>query len=158
MKPLGRSEGNCRRTARVALAFVALLQSFFGPLLQAANADDDDHHHTKTPIKHVIVIHLFATYQPKSGETVSNLLSKGIINADGSPGPRHYLGWQYSADVSGSNSFELSPTTGKALFESLPAPLNGGPSNVCVDNGICTYKQARSSENALSSKTTINSC
>src|SRR5689334_18871939 len=48
-----------------------------------------------TPIKHVIVIYgenrsfdeMYATYQPKSGETVNNLLSQGIVNADGSPGP-----------------------------------------------------------------------
>lgn len=112
MKPPSRSEGNCLHTAGVALALVALMQSFFGPLVQTAKADDHGHPHTNTPIKHVIVIvgenrtfdHLFATYQPKSGETVSNLLSKGIINADGSPGPSYYLGWQYSADVTGSIS------------------------------------------------------
>jgi len=51
---------------------------------------------TATPIKHVIIIvgenrsfdHLFATYKPKSkNEKVLNLLSEGIVNADGSPGP-----------------------------------------------------------------------
>lgn len=50
---------------------------------------------TLTPIKHVIVIvgenrtfdHVFGAYQPRAGQTVSNLLSKGIINADGTPGP-----------------------------------------------------------------------
>ena len=43
---------------------------------------------TKTPIKHVIVIygenrsfdHVFATYVPKKGEKVWNLLSEGIVN------------------------------------------------------------------------------
>ena len=48
-----------------------------------------------TPIKHVIVIigenrsfdHVYATYKSPSGDFVSNLLSKGIINADGTPGP-----------------------------------------------------------------------
>ena len=54
---------------------------------------------TVTPIKHVIVIigenrsfdHVFATYQPvNSGETVLNLLSKGIVNADGTPGPNYH--------------------------------------------------------------------
>jgi phospholipase C len=52
---------------------------------------------TATPIKHVIVIigenrsfdHVFATYQPTNGETVSNLLSKGIILANGKPGPNY---------------------------------------------------------------------
>src|SRR5580692_9112412 len=50
---------------------------------------------TTSPIKHVIVIigenrtfdHVYATYQPQKGQTVDNLLSKGIINADGTPGP-----------------------------------------------------------------------
>jgi phospholipase C len=114
---------------------------------------------TKTPIQHVIVIvgenrsfdHLFATYQPKPGNTVNNLLSEGIINADGSPGPNYSLAQQYSADVSGSNVFQLSPTTGKAPYMVLPPPLNGGPTDVCKDNGMCTYGDATSSENGLSS-------
>ncbi len=53
--------------------------------------------HTRTPIKHVIVIigenrsfdHVYATYKSPSGDKVSNLLSKGIINADGTPGPKY---------------------------------------------------------------------
>jgi acid phosphatase len=48
-----------------------------------------------TPIKHVIVIvgenhtfdNLFGTYMPKAGQKIDNLLSKGIVNADGTPGP-----------------------------------------------------------------------
>src|ERR1700761_8924827 len=47
-------------------------------------------HHTQTPIKHVIVIigenrsfdHVFATYVPAHGQTVSNLLYQGIIKLD----------------------------------------------------------------------------
>ena len=50
---------------------------------------------TRSPIKHVIVIigenrtfdHLFATYKPKNGETIDNLLSKKIIKEDGTPWP-----------------------------------------------------------------------
>ncbi|HTH96028.1 MAG TPA: alkaline phosphatase family protein [Stellaceae bacterium] len=57
---------------------------------------------TTTPIKHVIVIigenhtfdNVFATYQPKAGQSVSNLLSKGIVNADGTPGPNYKLAEQ----------------------------------------------------------------
>lgn len=60
---------------------------------------------TTSPIKHVIVIigknrtfdHLFATYKPKAGQTVDNLLSKGIVNEDGSPGPNFALVTQYTA-------------------------------------------------------------
>src|SRR5690349_25113031 len=65
---------------------------------------------TESPIKHVIVImgenrtfdHLFATYQPRNGQSVANLLSKGIINIDGSPGPNYGLAVQNYATVAGT--------------------------------------------------------
>jgi phospholipase C len=112
---------------------------------------------TVTPIKHVIVIvgenrsfdHLFATYVPKRGESVNNLLSEGIVNAMGKPGPNYSRAVQYSADVTGSSAYELSPTTGRAPYPRLPAPLNGGPSNVCTDNKMCTFSDALSSEDGL---------
>jgi len=70
--------------------------SLGGPLAGSLEAHEKN---TQTPIKHVIVLigenrtfdHLFATYVPKSRDSVSNLLSKGIINADGTPGP-HFPG------------------------------------------------------------------
>jgi phospholipase C len=60
---------------------------------------------TTSPIKHVIVImgenrtfdHVFATYKPRHGESVDNLLSKGIVNADGTPGPNYAKAKQFSA-------------------------------------------------------------
>ena len=60
---------------------------------------------TESPIKHVIVLigenrtfdHVFGTYVPKKGETISNLLSKGIVNADGTPGPNFSLAQQFEA-------------------------------------------------------------
>ena len=50
---------------------------------------------TATPIEHVIVVvgenlsfdNLFGVYEPRPGATVHNLLSEGIVNRDGSPGP-----------------------------------------------------------------------
>jgi phospholipase C len=33
--------------------------------------------------------HIFATYQPVSSDSISNLLSKGIVKADGTPGPNY---------------------------------------------------------------------
>src|SRR5579862_3240200 len=50
---------------------------------------------TESPIKHVIVLigenrgldHTFGVYKPKGrGQTIANLLSKGIIKLDGTPG------------------------------------------------------------------------
>jgi phospholipase C len=164
MKPLKKSAGTLLQNARVMLALIAMTQSFFGPLVQNANAADKATKDaaasipTASPIKHVIVIvgenrtfdHIFATYQPQPGNTVGNLLSKGIVNSDGSPGPNYSLAQQYSADTTGSSVFELSPTTGKALYPVLPAPLNGGPTDVCKDNHICSIKTAMESESALS--------
>ena len=148
------------RTARVSLALLAMTQYLFGPLTQTVKAyDNGAPSPTSSPIKHVIVIvgenrtfdHLFATYLPKPGETVNNLLSEGIINWDGSPGPNFAKAHQYSADITGSATFQLSPTSAKTLYTTLPAPLNGGPTNVCANNGVCTHHDATTSENGLSS-------
>jgi phospholipase C len=143
--------------ARFALASLALLQfSVLGPFAERAQAHEEEHSR-RSPIKHVIVIvgenrsfdHLFATYKPKHGESVDNLLSKGIINEDGTPGKNFIKAGQYSADITGSTTYDPSPTTKKALYPVLPAPLNGGPTDVCKSNGICTLGDATSSENGL---------
>src|SRR5262249_37456781 len=83
---------------------------------------------TASPIKHVIVIvgenrtfhHVFATYQPAAGESVDNLLSKGIINSDGSPGPNYSLGVQYSAVDNGT--YSIAPG-GKVAYDPVTNPL-----------------------------------
>ena len=84
-----------------------------------------------TPIQHVIIIigenrsfdHVYATYKPKHREKVSNLLSRGIINADGTPGPNYLESAQYSAvDTS---AFDMS-AEGKAIYGNIPPPLAGG--------------------------------
>jgi phospholipase C len=81
----------------------------------------------RTPIEHVIVVvgenrtfdNLFATYQPKGGETIANLLSRGIVRADGSPGPNFKLSEQRTAEVTGT--FAPTPKlTGS--YARLPQP------------------------------------
>ncbi|MGA7634095.1 MAG: phosphoesterase, partial [Terriglobales bacterium] len=70
---------------RIGLAGLAMFQ--FTICAPFANAADQPKAATASPITHVIVIigenrsfdHVFATYQPKHGETVNNLLSEGII-------------------------------------------------------------------------------
>lgn len=85
---------------------------------------------TTTPIKHVIVVigenhtfdSLFATYQPKnSGQTVNNLLSQGIVKADGSAGTNYNLAVQRKAS-NPSNTYTISPTVGSSYFW-LPQPV-----------------------------------
>lgn len=65
------------------------------PSISSSQQTDTTSVQTASPIKHVIVIvgenrtfnHVFGAYTPRSGQTVSNLLSKGIITQDGKPGP-----------------------------------------------------------------------
>jgi phospholipase C len=81
---------------------------------------------TKTPIKHVILIigenrtfdHVFATYTPPAGQTVSNLLSKGIVTTTGALGANSGLATQWQA--SDTTTFSPSPPKTTA-FPQLPA-------------------------------------
>jgi acid phosphatase len=62
---------------------------------------------TTTPIEHLIVVvgenlsfdNLFGIYEPRSGAGVHNLLSEGIVNRDGSPGPDFAKAAQHRAEV-----------------------------------------------------------
>jgi phospholipase C len=137
------------------VSFVGLMVFQFslgGPLTAPLQAQEEPH--TKTPIKHVIVIigenrsfdHIFATYKPKPGETIDNLLSKGIIKEDGTPGLTYSLAEQFSATDTASNKFQISPL-GKSIYSVLPAPLAGGPTNA----PISTLALAQASENGLAS-------
>ena len=130
-----------------------------GPVLPSSAQPAGNGHRsgdTATPIKHVIVIvgenrsfdHLFATYIPKHGESVNNLLSEKIITASGQPGANYSQAVQNNADVTASTTYQPSPTK-KTAYTVLPAPLTGGPSNVCTDNKMCSIGDALSSEDGL---------
>jgi phospholipase C len=94
------------------------------PLLSPADSSEAV---TASPIKHVIVIigenrsfdHVFATYQPRAGQSVSNLLSRGIVTADGEPGANYALGAQRSAADSGK--YSISPADAQ-VYAHLPPP------------------------------------
>ncbi len=111
----------------------------------ASNRDRD----TASPIKHVIVIigenrsfdHVFATYVPKRGEHVWNLLSEGIIKADGTPGPNFDKAEQKAAYDEAPDAFLLSPTKTQFPGDVLPAPLVGGPTDSYVANDSLTLAQ-----------------
>ena len=85
------------------------------------------HRAPKTPIENLIVIvgenqtfdGLFATYVPKPGATVRNLLSEGIIDGDGNPGPRFALAAQRKATPQAA--FMLDPPRGET-YATLPPP------------------------------------
>jgi phospholipase C len=142
------------------LSVVALSLQLLSPALATAQETT-----AKTPIQHLIVIigenrsfdHVFATYKPAPGESVSNLLSKGIVNEDGTPGPNFAYGLQYSAIDNHADRYQISPGD-KSVYSALPAPLTDGTTpNPCTVSpagtspGICTLAQAQASENGLAS-------
>ncbi len=84
-----------------------------------------------TAIEHVIVIvaenrtfdNLFATYRPKKGQAIFNLLSQGIVKENGQPGKNFHLAAQRLALSPG----EYSPTPEIAgTYDVLPQPYAWG--------------------------------
>jgi phospholipase C len=133
-------------------AACALVGSVVAPI-NAAVADDDTA--TLTPIKHIIIIigenrtfdHVFATYTPANKrDTVLNLLSQKIVNADGTPGPEYDKARQSTAKD--GVIYELSPGH-RNPYKALPPALSGGPSTPfgCQVLGITTGTSCVTSAN-----------
>src|SRR5262250_3022559 len=119
----------------IGTALVALMSC---GLAAADDGKDHDRAKTATPIKHVIVLigenrtfdHVYATYRPARGQTVANLLSRGIIGADGSPGPNFDRSRQFSVNTPLPPSYFISSDNKTAYAPFLPTPeLGGAPSH-----------------------------
>jgi len=131
---------------RIGMASVALFQLIAGTSAYGQTAQTGDAN-TTSPIKHVIVIigenrsfdHVFATYQPQGYQTVWNLLSEGIVNADGTPGPNFSKAAQSTATDQAPDTFLLSPA--KTAYPVLPTPLVGGPKDSYVTGDSLTLAQ-----------------
>jgi phospholipase C len=127
------------RASRVAVAIFAVL-------LNSCGADG----RTQTPIQHVIVIigenrsfdHVFATYVPRNGQRIWNLLSEQIVNADGTPGPNFSQASQRAASDMASDAFLLSPPTSELPNNVLPAPIVGGPASSYIPNDSLSLAQS----------------
>src|SRR5580693_7800912 len=144
------------RTMRGGLVSAVILQLAFGNTLASAasskSARDND---TVTPIKHVIVIigenrsfdHVFATYVPKNGQTVWNLLSEGIVNSNGTPGPSFRQFEQKAASDTGTDPFLLNPAKNGFPNNTMPPPLVGGAKDSYIPND--NLQLAMASENGL---------
>jgi len=91
---------------------------------------------TTTPIKHVVVIigenhsfdNVFATYQPPAHQKIWNLLSEGIVNKNGTPGPNFALASQLTAV--NTKKYTLTPTITGA-YKPLPPPNTNSVSPAC---------------------------
>ena len=139
------------RTSRLlcGVAICAITINTIAPIAGAAAAAQSGSNdgNTTTPIKHVIVIigenrtfdHLFATYQPvNKGETVLNLLSEGIVNADGTPGPNYSSTTQYQA--LDTTVYKSSPPKTGPYPTLLPPSASGGPPPFSTVEEALTYE------------------
>ena len=88
-----------------ALSFSLLAVTVGVAADNSPDRDAADSVKTESPIKHVIILigenrgtdHTFGVYKPRGKQqTISNLLSKGIVNEDGSPGAHFSLAQQFS--------------------------------------------------------------
>jgi phospholipase C len=85
---------------------------------------------TTSPIKKVIVLigenrsfdHVFGTYVARPGQSVSNLLSKGIVTADGKPGPHADLARQFQLNSVAGTYFISAGASNKTPYVALPPP------------------------------------
>jgi phospholipase C len=145
------------RAARTGLVSVAIFQFAIGNAFAVQPEKNQSRdNQTITPIKHVIVIigenrsfdHVFATYVPRSPfERVNNLLSEGIVNADGTPGRNFAKAAQSAASDQQPDAFLLNPSKSSFPGSVLPAPLVGGPKDSYVTGDSLTL--AQQSENGL---------
>jgi len=127
-----------RKKLVAAVALVTLLGGQVGGSVSYAAAPERDERDTLSPIEHVIVLigenrsfdSLYGTYVPKRGQHVWNLLSRGIVNADGSPGPNKDAAEQFQLGTINPVAYFISTrslispnTTPYAPF--LPTPEAG---------------------------------
>jgi phospholipase C len=126
----------------VCASLIACSMLLYTPVgfAQNQNGNSQGNRDTASPIKHVIIIvgenrsfdHIYATYVPHNhGETVQNLLSEGIVNADGTPGPNFAKAYQYQivSAPNGGKFFSSADMSAKQLYPTLPVPDVNGVQN-----------------------------
>jgi phospholipase C len=140
MMLLPNSGNHCARRRRSVAILSAAALLTMGAALPVHSAGGDgaaDLPKTATPIKHVIVVigenrgfdHIYATYVPKSGDSILNLLSQGIVRRDGSPGRHFAAARQFT--TSGQTSYFIGVRNkNKTAYGTLPAPTLGGAPNM----------------------------
>lgn len=80
-----------------------------------------------TPIRHVVIVvgentafdTVFATFKPASGATVANLLSRGIVDEEGNPGPQFSRAIQKIPAKAGRFAVDFEPGE---PYQALPVP------------------------------------
>jgi phospholipase C len=105
------------RSTFVAVTITLLGMGIAGSASSADPAAATDRPTTVSPIEHVIVVigenqsfdHVYGTRVPPSGDSISNLVVKGIVRPDGSPGPHFAKAQQFTS--SGQTRYFISVAT-----------------------------------------------
>ena len=117
--------------SRIIFSASAIALSAFA--VTARGEDRAESIETATPIKHVIVViaenrsfdHIFGVYKPSNGQRIDNLLSRGIVNEDGTPGPNFRTAAQFTV-LPQAKYFIGAPDSNKTAYVTLPPPDLGG--------------------------------
>lgn len=134
---------NCRNHfawgASAVMSFSLLAATVGAADDKSKDNDAADAVKTESPIKHVIILigenrgtdHTFGVYKPRGKhQTISNILSKGIVNEDGTPGPNFSLAQQFLVKPQ-PLYYVGAPKAAKAAYGStgqMPQPnTNGAP-------------------------------
>jgi phospholipase C len=128
----------CRRRLLACVSATAICVNAFAPVALAAQSPGANDGDTATPIKHLIVIygenrsfdHLFGTYMPQHGEKVMNLLSQGIVDQFGAPGPNFDKAAQFQA--TDTTKYSGAPMKTNA-YSTLPPPNTGFTPTIASD-------------------------
>jgi acid phosphatase len=124
---LQRRDPKNHRATRVtaALAATLLTSTAISGLVQADETKKANK--TETQIKHVIIVvgenhtfdNVFGTYIPNAGQTIDNLLSRGIVNTDGTPGPHFDKAKQ---QIGSDTDKYKAETISTGAYATLPQP------------------------------------
>jgi phospholipase C len=125
----------CRPWRRLGVSAIALC-AIGGAAAAGPQSEGRDGVQTQSPIKHVIVLigenlsfdHVFGTYIPHRGKSILNLLSEGIIRADGTAGP-NFAGARQSTTRPELTYYIGVTGTQRTPYSVLPAPTLGGAPN-----------------------------
>ena len=132
-----------RAVAGVIAASLASQQMALAASAATVGGSHQNDAKTVSPIKHLIVImgenrsfdHVFATYKPGRDEHVDNLLSKGIVTLEGTPGPNYAKAAQFAAVDTGT--YSIAPNL-KTPFDpvnnKLQAPGTSYAFEACYSN------------------------
>jgi phospholipase C len=130
---LHREGGTDEKAATTKLACYDRAWRHAGGTDDRADVDNSAEPPTTTPIEHLMVLigedhtfdNVFATYQSSRKQQIGNLLSRGIINADGSPGPNSSAAEQFSVNTpfpTDSRYFTSVDSANQSPYTTFPTP------------------------------------